>query len=431
MSFFRLCWSVVVFALLVCLVSCERIDPDTRTLLEKLNDLPGVKAFSIDPVYDYPEQFRLEITQPLDHYNPGGPSFIQEAYLHHAGEEKPMVFGPAGYGTSESSGQELGQIMSANMLMVTHRFFVDAEPDPLDWDFLNIEQAAADHHQIVELFKELYEGPWVSSGASKSGQTSLFHRRFYPNDVDATVAYVAPIVFGTSDPRFISFMENVGTADCRAAQNAFERRLLEQRDLLIPQFVEWFDDQGFSFSLDPEEAFEYAVLEYHFAFWQFHNVSCEEIPGESATVNEMFEHLEEVLWMSLFADSRLYYYMPYHVQALKENGYPAYPTSHLSDLLEVATDPGAEFFLFTELGTSYDPSVMEDINDWLLTEGDNIIYIYGEIDPWTAAMFEPTDATNALMLIQAGEDHGVRIGDLDEQARVLDSLETWLGVTIE
>jgi hypothetical protein len=431
MSFFRLFRSPVLIACTLCIVSCERIDPDNRSLLEKLNDLPGVKAFPIDPVYDYPEQFRLEITQPLDHNNPRGASFIQEAYLHHAGEDKPMVFGPAGYGTSESSGQELASIMSSNMLMVTHRFFVDAEPDPLDWDYLNIQQSAADHHRIVELFREIYDGPWVSSGASKSGQTALFHRRFYPNDVDATVAYVAPIVFGTSDPRFVSFMENVGTADCRAVQNSFERRLLEQRDGLIPKFVQWFEDQGLSFSRDPDEAFEYAVLEYHFAFWQFHNVPCEDIPGESATVNEMFEHLVEVLWMNLFADSYLYFYNPYHVQALTENGYPAYLTGHISDLLEVATDPGAEFFLFADVSTSYDPSVMQDINHWLKTEGDNIIYIYGEIDPWTAAMFEPAEASNALMLVQAGEDHGVRIGDLDEQARVLDSLESWLGVVID
>ncbi len=431
MSILKLSKVLLLLAWVLIFISCEREEPDLRTLIEIINDLPGVEAFAVDPVYGYPEQFRLEITQPVDHKNPGGAKFVQEAYLHHAGEEGPMVYGPAGYGTSENSRQELGSIMGANMLLVTHRYFVDAEPDPKDWDFLNIEQAAADHHRIVELFKEIYEGPWVSSGASKSGQTALFHKRFYPNDVEATVAYVAPIVFGTNDERFISFMENVGSADCRSAQNAFERRLLVQRDLLIPMFVQWFADHGYSFSLDPDEAFEYAVMEYHFAFWQFHKVSCEEIPGENATVNEMFDHLVEVLWMTLFADSHLYFYTPYHFQALIENGFPSYSTGHISDLLEVAINPGAEFFLFTELSTTYDPAPMQDINHWLKSEGDNIIYIYGEIDPWTAAMFEPSGATNALLILQSGEDHGVRIGDLDEQARVLDSLEAWLGVEIE
>ncbi len=431
MRFFRLFNSVVIIILALVFVSCERVEPDNRTLIEKLNDLPGVTAISIDPVYQYPEQFRLEITQAVDHNSPGGPAFVQEAYLHHVSEELPMVFGPAGYGTSENTGQELGSILGANMLMVTHRYFVDSEPDPWDWEFLNIEQAAADHHRIVEMFKEIYEGVWVSSGASKSGQTALFHRRFYPNDVDATVAYVAPIVFGTNDERFIPFMESLGTADCRNAQNSYERRLLEQRDVLIPKFVNWFADNGYSFSLDQDEAFEYAVLEYHFAFWQFHNVPCEAIPGETATVDEMFDHLVDVLWFRFFADSYMYYYTPYYYQALMENGYPSYVTAHISDLLEHATDPGAEFFVFADVSTTYDPSVIQDIDQWLKTEGDNIIYIYGEYDPWSAAMFEPGEGTNAFRIIQPEEDHGVRIGDLDEQARVLDSLEAWLGVEIE
>ena len=417
--------------LLLMLVSCERQEPDNRTLEEKLNDLPGVTAFSVDPVYGYLKQFRLEIQQPVDHNNPEGVAFIQKAHLHQAGEDLPMVFGPAGYGTSERSGQELAGLMESNMLMVTHRYFVDAEPDPMDWQYLTIEQAAADHHRIVQLFKEIYGGAWVSSGASKSGQTALFHRRFYPEDVDATVAYVAPIVFGTSDERFVPFLENVGNAACRAAQNNFERMLLQKRDTLVPRFVSWFSENGFSFSLDPDEAFEYAILEYHFAFWQFHRIPCDSIPGDGASTDELFKHLVDVVWMDLFSDSRLYYYAPYHYQALTQNGYPSYVAGHIADLLEFVSDPGAHFFLPMEVNTPYDPSVMLDIDRWLRTEGDNIVYIYGEIDPWTAARLEPGEATNAFSIVQPGGDHGVRIDNLDERSRVLDSLEAWLAVEIE
>ncbi|MFC2080395.1 S28 family serine protease [Bacteroidota bacterium] len=423
---------LLTFILSLAVVSCEREVLDTRPLIVKLNDLPGVTATSMEPVLGFPEQYLLEITQPLDHNNPNGQSFTQKAYLHHRGEDLPMVFGPAGYGISESSRQELGEILGANMLIVAHRYFVDAEPDPLrsdwDWDFLNISQAAADHHHIVEMFKKIYTETWVSSGASKSGQTALFHRRFYPDDVDATVAYVAPIVFGTHDQRFIPFMENVGTSECREAQNNFERRLLVERDSLIPLFVNWFADNGSAFSLDPEEAFEYAVLEYHYAFWQSHNTPCDSIPGDAATLVEVFSHLTQVLWLNSFSDFYMDYYTPYYFQALKESGYIAYITSHISDLLEIATDPGADFFVAADVTTGYDPSVMQDIVQWLSTEGNNIVYIYGEYDPWSAAMFEPGEGTNALRVIQPGEDHGVKIRDLDEQERVLDSLEVWLGL---
>ena len=36
--------------------------------------------------------------------------------------------------------------------------------------------------------------------------------------------------------------------------------------------------------------------------------------------------------------------------------------------------------------------VLNLIFNLLKTDGDNIVYIYGEIDPWSAAMFEPTEA---------------------------------------
>ena len=46
---------------------------------------------------------------------------------------------------------------------------------------------------------------------------------------------------------------------------------------------------------------------------------------------------------------------------------------------------------------TFDPTFMEDISKWLLTQGNNIIYIYGENDPWSAPHLEYLGATNAKM----------------------------------
>ena len=69
----------------------------------------------------------------------------------------------------------------------------DARPGPTDWQYLNVEQAAEDHHLIVSHFKKIYPGEWISYGVSKNGMTALFHKRFYPEDVQATIAMVAPV----------------------------------------------------------------------------------------------------------------------------------------------------------------------------------------------------------------------------------------------
>ena len=161
-----------------------------------------------------------------------------------------MVFGPSGYAVSSRSGQELSGILQCNLLTVTHRFFEGARPDPVNREYLTIEQAAADHHHIVNLLKDIYKGPWISAGASKSGQTVLFHKRFWPDDIDATVAYVAPIVYGTKDQRFITFLDTVGSEECRDRLHNYQRLLLEKRDSIIPLFVQWFPDHNYTFSLD-------------------------------------------------------------------------------------------------------------------------------------------------------------------------------------
>lgn len=73
---------------------------------------------------------------------------------------------------------------------------------------------------------------------------------------------------------------------------------------------------------------------------------------------------------------------------------------------------------------------MQDVLNWLQTRGNNIIYIYGEKDPWTAAAVEPTAQTNALKIVQPSANHVLRIADLDNPGLVYSTLENWLGIQI-
>ncbi|MFB1479207.1 hypothetical protein [Corallococcus sp. RDP092CA] len=94
-----------------------------------------------------------------------------------------MVLASTGYGIgSYYSPMEPTYLVEGNQLLVEHRCFNNSTPQPTDWRLLNIEQAAADHHRIVQAFKPLFPGKWISKG----GMTSLYHRAFFPRDVDAT-----------------------------------------------------------------------------------------------------------------------------------------------------------------------------------------------------------------------------------------------------
>ncbi len=46
----------------------------------------------------------------------------------------------------ERSSRERWPKRGTNCLNVTHRYLVDAEPDLMDWQYLTVEQSAADHH---------------------------------------------------------------------------------------------------------------------------------------------------------------------------------------------------------------------------------------------------------------------------------------------
>lgn len=404
---------------------------DRGDILLRLNALPGVEAREIEAYYGYPRAFQLDITQPVDHDRPGGPKFTQRAYLSHASDEAPMVFAPSGYGTTPRSGQELAGILQANCLSVTHRYFPDARPANPDWRFLTIQQAAQDHHRIVDLFKRIYEEQWVSTGASKGGKTAVFHRRFFPNDVVATVAYVAPFMIALEDTRFEPYLRSRGTAQERAAIQDFQRRFLERKDELLPIYRDWFAENGYEYSLPPASGFEGSAVSYEWNYFQRHDFGPEDIPGSGASGEDMVNHLAEVVRLHFRSDVYRDYFKAYVYQLFTQTGGPSYRPYHIEDLLvEPGLDIRERYSFPSDLEFQYSPEAMLDILEWARTGGDQIIYIYGEVDPWTAGAVELSGTVEALKVIQSGEDHGVKIPDLDLQDLVLERLGGWLGMDL-
>lgn len=420
----------LLIILLICSCKVKSTETKPRDILDKLRSLPDIVVTEIDPHYGYPRAFQIDVLQYVDHRSTSGQTFLQRVYLSHSGESSPMVFAPSGYESIPESNQEIARVLGANCLAVTHRYFEGSKPNPLDWKYLTIEQAAADHHRIVTLFKQIYGGIWISSGASKSGETVLHHRRFYPNDVQATIAYVAPILFDPHDQRVLQFLDTVGDEACRNRIKEFQRRLLEKRDEIMTYLRQYFQQSNLTVSMDMNAVFEYAVIDYAFLFWQYHKLDCSSIPDTGASVEEMFDHFKEVGLLTRFSDKNISFYEPYCYQCMTEIGGAAFWVDHLRDLLLYVKEPTNGDFAPKNVQCVYNPAIVTDILHWLQTEGNNIIYIYGSIDPWTAGAIELTGETNALKIIQEGGDHRIKIADLDDAAVVYATLEQWLGIPV-
>ena len=121
----------------------------------------------------------------------------------------------------------------------------------------------------------------------------MFHRYFFNDDVDVSVPYVAPLNIAEEDPRIYHFLDNVGTKECRDKMIQFQREVLRREDELLEMFLDDTKKSGYTYSIGKDRLiFEFVVLEYTFAFWQWQNNNCDEIPDINVSNEDLFNHLK-------------------------------------------------------------------------------------------------------------------------------------------
>ena len=422
--------------ILTAFISCEKDEQEKDQFLLSLNSLDGVEASKFSAPQNFKAGYELNISQPLDHNNPGLSTFNQKVYIYHHSESAPVVFGPSGSTASSIDSAEVALALEANQIMVTHRYVEGSEPSKLNWDYLTIEQSAADHHKIVEKMKEVYEGPWISVGRKNNAFTALAHKRFYPDDVSAVIAYVTPFYNGIWDLRPQQYFKELSSDACYKKLEQIQLELLKRKDEIIVDFQNYLGTSRYEWNMGYEKIYELAVISYPSTFWQYHDSFCDLIPDTTATNEELFGHLIDYVSMERFSSEYITYYHPIVYQQLTEIGASGYQMEHLADYLDKvpvgSTDQNSYLETMAPAASiTYHPEVNQDIYNWLVTQGNNIIYIYGEDDPFTACAIELTGETNALKLIQEGVNRGVKLKSLDQKNMVLTKIEEWMGETSE
>lgn len=408
--------------------------PPEVDIFDRLKAIPGMVVTEENSGVEGYRYFVMEYEQPADHGAAGGPVFQQRLVLHHKDEAAPFVLGTSGYNVNPTRQRirEPASFLGANQLFVEQRFFTPSRPEPADWSLLTIEQAAADHHRIALALKPIYTGKWISSGASKGGMTSVYHRRFFPDDVDGTVAYVAPHSFGTADSRYIDFVASLGSSTCKDALLYFQREVLARREAMLARIDDQAAENALSYELlGREKALEVATLQLVFTFWQYYDESvCPEM-GVVPTDDDVWAFLDEIASPSLWSDEEFLTYEPYYWQAATELGYPAVEESNVADLLQFPGIDVPATYLTPGKTPVFDASAMQDISTWISAEGERLLFVYGENDPYTAAAFELGNAKDSYRFVAPGQNHSATIVDLTEadRAQALDALEAWTGVT--
>ncbi|MBK8699124.1 MAG: hypothetical protein IPN29_06125 [Saprospiraceae bacterium] len=393
--------------------------------------MPDVVFKRLETPRGFEAAYELMVKQPLDHQSPEKGSFYQRVFLTHRGFSLPTLLITEGYDRPANRIYELTDMLQGNQVQVEHRYFGKSMPDSLDYQYLTLENVTADLHHITQLLKTIYPTDWISTGISKGGQTTIFYRYFYPDDVDASVPYVAPLNTSLEDERIYQFLDTVGTEHCRERIFRFQKKMLETRDQSL-QKLKWYSKgAGLTYTyLSLEQAFEYSVLEYAFSFWQW-GTSCADMPYVDMNHDSLLKHLIRVSDPGFFSDRDMQKYATHYHQAATQMGYYGYDISpfrkHLK-AIDTAHNPSA-IFVPGKMATVFDATLSLKTAEWLKEQGDRFIYINGAMDTWSATAVRPQEGRNALWYFLPGKDHAkARIKNLsgEEQARIVATLQQWL-----
>lgn len=399
-----------------------------------LKAIPGAEVTKKDSSA-FKEFYIVMLPQQIDHNNPGSPTFKQRIFVGHEGFNKPTVMETEGYGAdwvSPKTKTEVTTLLDGNQLYIEHRYFGPSTPSSLDWKYLTTEQDAADYHYIRTLFGKIYRGKWVATGVSKGGQTATEYKVYYPDDVDVTIPYVAPLNYARLDKRIDRHFKKVGTREQRKHIYEIQLYLLKNKTTVLPAWEKIASIAGLKFtSINAESAYDYSVLEFPFSFWQY-TADESKLPDLSSTTpDKMALFLIRIVSPYWYTDAANVF-QPANYQFYTQLGYYEYNEKPFRKYLKNKDYPNSTF-VPKDAHVVWDPSYQQKLKKFIKSNPQHMIYIYGEDDPWGATGAKIKSGHGSLKMVQANGTHGAEIGTLSPEQRklVIQTLEKWLEMEIK
>lgn len=397
--------------------------PGVRARFEAL---PGVDSVRDLVSPEYPEKYVMRIRQEVDpqHHNAG--TFEQRIVVCHVGWDRPTVIVTDGYdcdfSLKEHYTDEVAKILGANIVAVQYRYFKESRPHPTVWRYLTMENACHDLHHIRETLGQLYTGNWAATGISKGGQTALSYRVWFPDDVCLTVPYVAPLCKSDEDRRLVDFIQNdVSRPEIRQAVRNFQIVALQRREALLTDFENHCKARGYTFRIPMHEVYDYCVLELAFAFWQW-GMPVLDLPtpsaNDSTVLHTLIDYVDPV-YFSLESPDR-----PFIMQACTELGYYSYDLRPFRRWISLKTTKRYMERVMLPEGNDtlqFDPSLYRRTMRFLRQNDLPMIFIYGNIDPWSAVGVRRlsllSHKKNIRVYTLSGGSHKTRIANFPKMQR--------------
>ena len=415
-------------------LSAQKTKSDFAKQLESQPEISSVVSLDNNV---FPEKYCVKIRQKVDWTGKTSDEFLERVFVGFKGYDRPTVIVTEGYSadyaTWPSYEEELSRLFNCNLIVCEHRYFSESVPSNLNWDYLTVDNSLNDLHHVREIFGRLFHGKWLSTGISKGGQTTMFYRSLFPDDVDISVSYVAPLNKSVEDGRHEPFLyKTVGTSEERAALLEAQREILSRKARLLPKFEKLATSSGLTYQDDMSVIYDYCVYEFPFAFWQW-GTSFSTIPSKEASDDEWFTYFMKISEPDYFTCPSNY--TPFFVQAARELGYYGYSTRGLKDLCDVQKTHGylSRLMLPQELqGIKFNKKLYKRTVKYLKKSDPRHLFIYGEIDPWSSSGVAPwldcSKKQNMKVFVQPRGSHKARIGNMPANMRdeIISILTKWL-----
>ena len=435
MKFLR---SLYLLIFIVSIVSCKTAAPVVvtnveKSTFEKLATIKNViKIEKRNAVSHFDENYEIWFEQPIDYTDSSKGTFKQRVLLGFENPSKPVIVELQGYGINSEKAGELANHYEANQLTIEHRYFSNSRPKDIDWNTLTVKNAAKDQAIIIDAIRNaLYpNSKFITTGISKGCQTTMAHRRFFPKNVDACVCYVGPLNMQREDPRVYEFLKNVGTKSERDKVKAFQELCFENRSALLELMKDAAKKEGLSWEFGIENAIDYTILEYAFAYWQW-GTDANTIPIKNASAPEIYKHLIDVVGYSFFETSSVNGLQPYFWAALTEQGIYGYETAPFKKYFESDTVLKFDWAFPEGITKPYNLQSMQKIKSFLDTSAEKMLFIYGEYDAWSATAVDLSKTASKRELykfVKPKGDHKTRIKSFssENQKEIYSIIDSWL-----
>ena len=426
---------ITILALLLCTLSWAQVD--TTLFMRQLMGVKGVSDVKPLKSTTYNEKYVLKMKQMVDGENADKGTFQQRVIVGLKGTDRPTVLVTEGYfahyALQPNYIEELSSLFDANVVVCEYRYFAESVPTPLNWNYMTVDNSLRDLHRVRQALGTVFTGKWLSTGISKGGQTTMFYRATYPEDVDVSVSYVAPLNRSLEDGRHEPFLaKHVGTAEERQAVFEAQKEMMVRKPRLMERFKQFCDKKGYTFNLSYEDVYDYCVMEYPFALWQW-GTPTSTIPPKTDSDEAWLDYLTTTAGPDYFTCPSNF--TPFFVQAARELGYYGYSQKGLKKMMTVKNTKGylKKMMLPQELrDIKFDKKLYKRTKKFLKKNDPKHIFIYGEIDPWSASgvagWLDCSKKQNMRVYVQPRGSHKTRISTMPQEmkADIMSRLTKWL-----